>query len=191
MTSNWDVNSSSFSYGNIGIILGPQKSGKSYLIKKTLLQLENRIPKDKRLIIHIDLSSFGELSFDQFRQLFEANFVAQMSSQLSSDAVDSIQTVANSTFSPAYLAWLAKRSQRRIVNDEGMLRLPLQYRSKLRDLEETATLEDIASIVQEALEITPVNAWLLLLRDICLDSDAIDSQTEDLNVSGLKVVLYL
>lgn len=188
MVSDRDTTSSNFSVGNLAAVLAPQQSGKSYLIKKALLGFEGKVPKDKKVIVHIDLSSYGNMNFDQFHQLFEGSIISQLAAQIKQGVgVEAIKSILDASFDKKYLSWMTLRLLERLVNDTGRLQLPLEYRSLICDKGKSCTLEEIVTAVKDGLKIGEIEAWLEVVRDLCLDSEVIDTQREDLSVSGLKV----
>ena len=50
MTSDKNMKSDTFSINNIGLILGPEQSGKSYLIKKSLMAFERKHMSSKKVV---------------------------------------------------------------------------------------------------------------------------------------------
>lgn len=188
MLSERNTTSDKFSVGNLALVLGPQHSGKSYLMKKALLSLENKTQAGRRVLVHVDLSSYGFLNFDSFRNRLETACIDQISAQLqASVGMIAILKTLEASIEEKYLGWLSLRFLQRLVNDESRIRLTLEWREKLAELAEDAKIEDLVSSIQQSLQIGEVGAWLELIRDICIDMETLDSQAENLAITGTKV----
>lgn len=114
--------------------------------------------------------------------------VSQVGSQLQTvDGREAIQQVLGAFFDSRYLRWLTVRCLERLVNDESRIRLPLEYRDILCEKAESCELADLVIALQDGCQKGEIEAWLEIVRDLCLDAEAIDNQLEDLSVTGLKV----
>ncbi len=95
----------------MGIVMGPTTCGKSYFIKKSLRALDSSESQEKKMIIHVDLSSYPFINFEIFLNRFEQAVISQIiSSNVStSQLVDAVKHSLNFTLQPSMLKYILHR----------------------------------------------------------------------------------
>lgn len=205
MRSEKSLENKDFPTSNIAIVLGPSKSGKSYLIKKGLNTFSRNMPANNRLVIHIDLSGYGFLSFDTFRHRFETAFIDQITEGVSESQtplyIHAMKQSLYLIYEKSMLNLLLQRCLARLVNDQSAILLSLDCRHTLAEYyhntfdnqslpeDPFSALQHLSKLVSKDLGISEFAALLHLVKDVCIEKDTMEnSNGNDLNVSGLEFV---
>ena len=63
---------------NLGLVIGPTSTGKSFIIKKCLREFEDESSKHQKMIIHVDYTNYQIINFDIFLTRFEQSLIDQI-----------------------------------------------------------------------------------------------------------------
>lgn len=197
------LTSSGLSTSNVALVLGPSKSGKSYLIKKSLAAMARSEMAGNSLLIHIDLSGYGMLSFDVFRHRFEAAIIDQIAEGVTESQAsyyfEAIETSLRTQLDPQMMKLLLLKSIGRLVNDCGHFRISLEGRQQLADIyyqiseiefDGHQVFAQVADLLASDTGRSQLEGRLLLLRELAVEKDCLEAgENGDLKVSGIEVDL--
>lgn len=187
---------------NTAIVMGPSKSGKSYFIKKSLNTFYRTAPANSRLIIHIDLSGYGILNFESFRNRFETAIIDQIldgvQESQSSVYIAAMKDTLSLKYDKSMLDILIQLSLARIVNDLSHFEVSIPCREQLCELyylhfdgqdvpeDSFELISKISEILSKDLNCRFLECLLLFIRELCFDKDITENHRSDsLSSSGI------
>ena len=98
--SDRNLQSVALSKFNLGLVIGPTSSGKSFIVKKCLRDFEEESSKNQKLIVHVDYTRYNSINFDIFLTRFEQAIIDQI---VSSPVPTSI--LLNATMQSLQFSW--------------------------------------------------------------------------------------